>query len=150
MLNLPKFKAAAVQAAPVFLDTDATVDKVCRLIKEAAGNGAKLVAFPEVFVAGLAGLTPVPSRLVKVPRVDESPVSFECRVSGVMQLNRADGSALDTWMVLGEVVGVHIDRKLVADGVYDTVAARPILRGGGLADYFEVSNETLFQMRRPA
>lgn len=52
MLNLPKFKAAAVQAAPVFLDADATVDKVCRLIKEAADNGAKLVAFPEVFVAG--------------------------------------------------------------------------------------------------
>lgn len=52
MLELPKFKAAAVQAAPVFLDTDATVDKVCRLIQEAADNGARLVAFPEVFVAG--------------------------------------------------------------------------------------------------
>ncbi|MBP0625506.1 carbon-nitrogen hydrolase family protein, partial [Cupriavidus consociatus] len=52
MLNLPKFKAAAVQAAPVFLDADATVDKVCRLIREAADNGASLVAFPEVFVAG--------------------------------------------------------------------------------------------------
>ncbi len=52
MLDLPKFKAAAVQAAPVFLDTDATVEKVCALICEAAGNGASLVAFPEVFVAG--------------------------------------------------------------------------------------------------
>ncbi|MCI3945931.1 aliphatic nitrilase [Pseudomonas syringae] len=52
MLELPEFKAAAVQTAPVFLDTDATVDKVIRLIEEAAGNGAQLVAFPEVFVAG--------------------------------------------------------------------------------------------------
>lgn len=52
MKKLPVFKAAAVQAAPVFLDTDATVDKVCALIGEAAGNGAQLVAFPEVFVAG--------------------------------------------------------------------------------------------------
>jgi aliphatic nitrilase len=52
MLDLPVFKAAAVQTAPVFLDTDATVDKVVRLIAEAAGNGAQLVAFPEVFVAG--------------------------------------------------------------------------------------------------
>ncbi|MDZ5461473.1 carbon-nitrogen hydrolase family protein [Azohydromonas lata] len=52
MLNLTKFKAAAVQAAPVFLDTEATVDKVCALIAEAAGNGARLVAFPEVFVSG--------------------------------------------------------------------------------------------------
>nr|WP_314264840.1 carbon-nitrogen hydrolase family protein [uncultured Moellerella sp.] len=52
MLTLAKFKAAAVQAAPVFLDTDATVEKACRLIAEAADNGAKLVAFPEVFIAG--------------------------------------------------------------------------------------------------
>lgn len=52
MLELPVFKAAAVQTAPVFLDTDATVDKVVRVIGEAAANGARLVAFPEVFVAG--------------------------------------------------------------------------------------------------
>ncbi|APW39060.1 aliphatic nitrilase [Rhodoferax koreense] len=52
MLTLSRFKAAAVQASPVFLDTDATVDKVIDLIGEAAGNGARLVAFPEVFVAG--------------------------------------------------------------------------------------------------
>jgi nitrilase len=50
MLNLPKFKVAAVQAAPVFLDTHATIDKACRLIREAAGEGASLVVFPEVFV----------------------------------------------------------------------------------------------------
>ena len=52
MLDLPKFKAAAVQAAPVFLDTEATVVKVCGLIREAAEAGARLVAFPEVFIAG--------------------------------------------------------------------------------------------------
>lgn len=52
MLNLPVVKVAAVQAAPVFLDTNATVEKVCALIEEAAGNGAQLIAFPEVFVAG--------------------------------------------------------------------------------------------------
>src|SRR6218665_2834505 len=49
MLELPHFKAAAVQTAPVFLDTDATVDKVVRLIGEAAGNGARLGAFPGGF-----------------------------------------------------------------------------------------------------
>lgn len=52
MLELPRFKAAAVQTAPVFLDTDATVDKTVSLIQEAASNGAKLVAFPEVFISG--------------------------------------------------------------------------------------------------
>jgi cyanide dihydratase len=51
-MSYPKFRAAAVQAAPVFLDLDATVEKTCRLIEEAAENGAKLVAFPEAFIPG--------------------------------------------------------------------------------------------------
>jgi nitrilase len=46
------FIAAAVQAAPVYLDADATVDLACALIREAANEGARLIAFPEVFVAG--------------------------------------------------------------------------------------------------
>jgi predicted amidohydrolase len=46
----PKFKAAAIQAAPVFLNREATVEKACRLIEEAASKGAKLIAFPEVFI----------------------------------------------------------------------------------------------------
>jgi predicted amidohydrolase len=50
--TFPRFKAAAIQAAPVFLDRDATVDKSCRLIEEAADKGAKLIAFPEVFIPG--------------------------------------------------------------------------------------------------
>ncbi len=44
------FKIATVQAAPVFLDRDATVDKTCALMHEAAGNGARLVVFPESFI----------------------------------------------------------------------------------------------------
>ena len=46
------FKIAAVQACPVFLDLDATIEKTCGLIKEAAGRGAVLVVFPEAFIPG--------------------------------------------------------------------------------------------------
>src|ERR1700746_3885740 len=52
MLKLPRFKAAAVQASPVFLDAGATAEKAASLVREAAANGAKIVAFPEVFVPG--------------------------------------------------------------------------------------------------
>jgi hypothetical protein len=44
------FQIAAVQASPVFMDREATVEKTCRLIAEAAGNGARLVVFPETFI----------------------------------------------------------------------------------------------------
>jgi len=48
----PRFKAAVVQAAPVFLDLDATVEKGCALIEEAASKGAELIVFPEVWIPG--------------------------------------------------------------------------------------------------
>ena len=102
---------------------------------------------PEVDEFVLAGLTPVASREIAVPRVAESPVSFECRVSQIVQLQGAAGNTVETWLVLDEVVAVHIAQALLRDGVYDTAAAHPILRGGGAGDYFELGER--FVMRRP-
>ena len=102
---------------------------------------------PEVDEFALAGLATAPSTIVKVPRVAASPVSFECRVSQIIQLQSAAGEKVPTWLTLGEVVGVHIDESLLVNGIYDTAAAQPILRGGGPADYFELG--ALFTMRRP-
>jgi flavin reductase (DIM6/NTAB) family NADH-FMN oxidoreductase RutF len=104
---------------------------------------------PEVDEFALAGLTPAPGRVLGAPRVAESPVAMECRLSQLVQLQGADGGKVPTWLVLGEVVGVHIAEALLKDGVYDTAAAQHILRGGGPADYFSIGPEQLFKMLRP-
>ncbi|MEV4953986.1 carbon-nitrogen hydrolase family protein [Paenarthrobacter nitroguajacolicus] len=51
-MDHPKFKAAAIQAAPVFLDLEATIDKAVALIEEASINGAEVIAFPETWLPG--------------------------------------------------------------------------------------------------
>ncbi|WP_374944211.1 flavin reductase family protein [Sphingomonas sp.] len=94
-----------------------------------------------------AGIETLPSRLVKPDRVAASPVSFECRLTQMLRLETKEGRALDQWLVIGEAVGIHIDRAMLDDGVYQTARAMPIMRGGGPADYFEVGE--LFRMRRP-
>ncbi len=104
---------------------------------------------PEVSEFDLAGLTPLASTVVAPPRVAESPVALECKRTQILQLQGADGAQVKTWLVLGEVVAVHIDQTLLKDGVYDTAAAGHVLRGGGPADYFTVGPEQLFKMYRP-
>lgn len=120
---------------------------VTRPLAEAMNQSCAAVP-PEVDEFRLAGLTPVASQAIAVPRVAESPVSFECRVTQIVQLQGADGRPVTTWLVLGEVVRVHIAKVLLKDGIYQTAAAHPVLRGGGPADYFELGE--LFKMRRPA
>jgi flavin reductase (DIM6/NTAB) family NADH-FMN oxidoreductase RutF len=119
-----------------------------RPLAEAMNVTCSAVA-PQVDEFVLAGLTGEPSRLVGAPRVAESPVAFECRVTQIVQLQRADGDTVPTWLVLGEVVGVHIAQAALKDGVYDTAAAGHILRGGGPADYFSIGPQQLFRMFRP-
>jgi len=119
---------------------------VTRELAEAMNQTCAAVP-PEVDEFALAGLTPAPSRLIGVPRVAESPVSFECRVTQILRLQSAAGVEVDTWLTLGEVVAVHISNALLKDGIYDTAAARPVLRGGGPADYFELGER--FRKFRP-
>lgn len=133
MLELPKFKAAAVQAAPVFLNVEATVDKACSIIAEASGNGASLVAFPEVFVAGYPYwnwiMTPVQGskwyevlykNSIAVPgpevaRICEAAKEHNCHVViGVNERGQSLGELYNTNLIIdnkGNMVGKH--RKLV-------------------------------------
>ena len=104
---------------------------------------------PDVNEFELAGLTPQASNIVQVPRVLESPVAFECRCTQIIQLERHDQQKVNSWLVLGEVVGIHIDERSLKDGIYDTASAQHVMRGGGPADYFSVGPEQLFRMSRP-
>ncbi len=103
---------------------------------------------PEIDEFDVAGLTRAPSRLVSPPRVLESPVNFECRLSQLIQLRRAGGEPVDSWLILGEVVAVHIDTAYLHDGLYDTALARPILRAGRMGDYAEITPDAMFEMPR--
>ncbi|MES2510679.1 MAG: flavin reductase family protein [Pseudomonadota bacterium] len=119
-----------------------------RPLAEQMNTSSAMVA-PEIDEFELARLTPAPSQKVAAPRVAESPVSFECRLSQIVHLHGADGTPMNNWLVLGEVVGIYIARHLLKEGIYDTAAAEPILRGGGAADYFAITPENRFKMYRP-
>jgi flavin reductase (DIM6/NTAB) family NADH-FMN oxidoreductase RutF len=94
-----------------------------------------------------AGLTPAPSRLVKPPRVAEAPCALECRYLQTVPLNDVNGRPLDGFVVIGQVVGVHIDERFIRNGLLDTAAMQPIARGG-YHDYSVLTES--FTMRRPA
>ncbi len=104
---------------------------------------------PEVNEFELAGLTPLASSLIQVPRVAQSKVSFECKLTQMIHMQNADGKQLSSWLTLGEVVAVHISTDLLQDGIFNTATANFILRGGGPADYFKIGPEQLFKMYRP-
>lgn len=97
----------------------------------------------------LAGLHKSECRTISARRVSDSPVTFECRLSELRQLKSSSGTPLDRWLVLGEVVGAHISKSFLENGIYRTEKARHILRGGGKDEYFEISPALRFEMSRP-
>jgi len=94
-----------------------------------------------------ARLETAPSRLVRPPRVAASPASFECRVTEMVKLKDVDGRDTGRRLVIGRVLGVHLDEQFVRAGRVDTAAMRPIARGG--YDEYSVV-ERVFSMPRPA
>jgi nitrilase len=136
-----KFKIAAVQASPVFLNRQATVEKACNLIAEAGGKGARLIVFPESFIPTYPEWVWVipPSRVktynelyaeflansVEVPSVVTEQLARAAKqsgayvVMGVTERNiEASGSSLYNTLLYfspeGNLMGKH--RKLVPTG----------------------------------
>jgi flavin reductase (DIM6/NTAB) family NADH-FMN oxidoreductase RutF len=94
-----------------------------------------------------AKLATAASRLVRPPRVAASPAAFECRVTEMVKLKDVDGSDSGRRLVLGRVVGIHVDERFVRQGRIDSAAMRPIARGG--YDEYSVVDQ-VFSMPRPA
>ena len=95
----------------------------------------------------LAGLDAAPCRVVAPPRVAAAPAALECKLLQVIRLHDLEGNALGNFLVLGQVVGVHIDPRYLRDGLFDTAAAQPIMRAGYRGDYAEIGR--MFEMLRP-
>jgi len=125
-----------------------TWNLVNRALAEAMNISSSNVA-SDVDEFALAGLESLPSIEIAAPRVAASPVQFECRVTQILPLKGVSGDASGYTIVFGEVVHIHIDPEHLMEGVYRTVSPLPIARGGGLADYFEIGEDALFQMTRP-
>lgn len=121
---------------------------VTRALAEAM-NASSAPVPPEIDEFRLSGLETAPSRLVMPPRVAASPASLECRLIRIVDLHDLDGAPTGSKLVIGQVVGVHIRRTFLHDGLFDTGAAHPIMRAGYRDDYIEATPETMFKMVRP-
>ncbi len=93
-----------------------------------------------------AGLTRAASKLIAAPRVKEAYAALECVAVEIKRLQDKEGRLTDNYMVIGEVVGVHIDEQVLTDGLIDIAKTRPVSRLG----YMDFSTtESVYQMFRP-
>ena len=93
-----------------------------------------------------AGLATAPCRLVRAPRVADSPAAMECKVTQVVRVKDMDGRETGGIVVYGQVVGMHLEERFIKNGRFDLSAVQPIARGG--YDEYSVV-ERVFSMKRP-
>jgi flavin reductase (DIM6/NTAB) family NADH-FMN oxidoreductase RutF len=93
-----------------------------------------------------AGIEMAPCVMVKAPRVTAAHAALECKVSMAFHPKDAAGNEMETFLVIGEVVGVHIDDRYIREGRFDTSLSGNLARLGYF-DYLAVGE--LFEMRRP-
>jgi flavin reductase (DIM6/NTAB) family NADH-FMN oxidoreductase RutF len=112
-----------------------------------AVNRSSAAVPPHVNEMKLAGLADAPSRVVRPPRVADAPAALECRLLTILPLKDLEGRPTPNTLILGQVVGVHIDTGFLKDGLFDMTLAGTIARCGYRGDYTEVTS--LFELLRP-
>jgi flavin reductase (DIM6/NTAB) family NADH-FMN oxidoreductase RutF len=132
-------------------NVEATGEFVCNLVTRKHAQAMNLTSAP--FPHGVnefeaAGLAAAPSRLVRPPRVAGAPAALECKLILALPLKDLDGRPTQSTLILGQVVGIHIDPAFLKDGLFDVAAARTVARCGYRGDYTEVAH--VFEMLRPA
>lgn len=101
---------------------------------------------PEIDEFEAAGLTAVPCKNIPVMRVAESPVAVECKLSQVITLTPSSGLPCTNRVAIGEVVGIHIDGRVLKEGLVDVEELKPLGRMGYLE--YTVPPRS-FEMLRP-
>ncbi|CUB00414.1 flavin reductase family protein [Pannonibacter indicus] len=128
---------------------EATGEFVCNIVSydlRDEMNASSAPVGPDVSEFDLAGLEMAPSNLVKVPRVKRAKAALECRMLQIQQLKDLDGNAVQNYMVLGQVTGVHIDDSVIENG--RVVPSRlELLSRLGYKDY-DVTRD-VFELTRP-
>ncbi len=131
-------------------NVEATGEFVANLVTRRHARAMNLTsaAFPHgVDEMAHAGLTAAPSRLVRPPRVADAPAALECKLLLALPLKDLEGRLTGNTLLLGQVVGVHIDPAHLKGGLFDIAAAGTIARCGYRGDYAEVT--AVFEMLRP-
>lgn len=149
----PLLVFASVGRKDSVVNAEATGEFVWNMATRAlaeAMNASSAPVAPEVDEFALAGLAPAPCRIVRAPRVAAAPAAMECRVVEILRLKTVEGKPTDNWLTIGQVVGVHVAREFLRDGMFDTGAAHPIMRAGYRDAYVEATPETMFRMMRPS
>lgn len=95
----------------------------------------------------IAGLTPVEGTLVKAPLVGEAFAALECRMTEILRPKGLDGTVADSYVVIGQVVGIHIRDEAIRGGRFDVATVRPLARLGYM-DYCDGGD--VFEMMRPS
>lgn len=95
---------------------------------------------------GYAGLTPAAGKLIAAPYVRQAYAALECVAVDIRRLQDKEGRPTENYMVIGEVVGVHLDESVLTNGLLDVAKVRPVTRLGYM-DY--ATTDSVYQMFRP-
>lgn len=149
VLFCPGIRRTDMQTKDTLNNVQATGQFVVNIVTEDTAQAMNVTATelpPHVDEFELAGLTKAPSHIVKVPRVAESPIHFECELTQIITVSELPGGGS---VVIGRVVHLHVDESvLIGTDKINLLALKPIGRLAGNA-YSRV-NDIFDLMRKPS